>query len=294
MDKRLAPFAADPSALLKSDTPAEGGRLTLDGPGNRLLQDWKLAHVRAVAYLAALAVPVAERDALAREAVARAVGEEPWDEGSDAIDVTLKALRGLLLQRHPTRPQAWQPGPDAFLDWRLATGLVTGKTSPVRNGHFDSMPPIRRTSMAPEPMERRLLRRWFARLRGVGPSRVARREFKKRRKALPWTRVAFRRRLLLATLVLLPTIVASGFMVNVLPRGGGTALEVAIVVVFGVLFGWISIGFWAALMGFYCLVRGDRFAITHSPPTVPRADGTVPDADPTQPTDPHQVKEGDR
>ncbi len=276
MDKRLAPFAADPSALLKSDTPAEGGRLTLDGPGNRLLQDWKLAHVRAVAYLAALAVPVAERDALAREAVARAVGEEPWDEGSDAIDVTLKALRGLLLQRHPTRPQAWQPGPDAFLDWRLATGLVTGKTSPVRNGHFDSMPPIRRTSMAPEPMERRLLRRWFARLRGVGPSRVARREFKKRRKALPWTRVAFRRRLLLATLVLLPTIVASGFMVNVLPRGGGTALEVAIVVVFGVLFGWISIGFWAALMGFYCLVRGDRFAITHSPPTVPRADGTGP------------------
>jgi len=47
--------------------------------------------------------------------------------------------------------------------------------------------------------------------------------------------------LLLATLVLLPTVVASGFMVNVLPRAGGTILEVAIVVVFGVLFGWISI-----------------------------------------------------
>jgi membrane glycosyltransferase len=135
------------------------------------------------------------------------------------------------------------------------------------------MPSLQRTSMAPEPMERRLLRRWFARLRGVGTTRT-RREFRKRRKALPWTRVAFRRRLLLATLVLLPTIVASGFMVNVLPRGGGTALEVVIVVVFGVLFGWISIGFWAALMGFYCLVRGDRFAITHAPPSAPDAVGS--------------------
>ena len=117
--------------------------------------------------------------------------------------------------------------------------------------------------MAPEPMERQLLRRWRARL-GRSEAAAARRAFHRRRRALPWTRVAIRRRLLLATLVLLPTVVASGFMVNVLPRGGGNALEVAIVVVFGLLFGWISIGFWAALMGFYCLVRGDRFAITLS------------------------------
>jgi membrane glycosyltransferase len=271
MDKRLAP-AADPSVLPSADARGDAGRIPLEGPGHRLLQDWKLAHVRAVAYLAALDVPAAERDALAKEAVARAVNEEPWDEGSDAIDVTLSALRTLLLQRKPTAPPPWTVGPDAFLSWRLARGIVSGETAPVRDGCFDSMPPIVRSSMAPEPMERRLVRRWVARVRGAGrPS--ARREFRQRRKAFPWTRVAFRRRLLLTVLVLLPTVVASGFMVNVLPRGGGTPLEVAIVVVFGVLFGWISIGFWAALMGFWCLVRGDRFAITRAEGARTRGDG---------------------
>ena len=49
------------------------------------------------------------------------------------------------------------------------------------------------------------------------------------RRALPWTRVAHRRRCLLALLVLVPSVIASGFMVNVLPHQGGTSLEVAIV-----------------------------------------------------------------
>jgi len=84
IEKRSAPRSDDPSAgLATSPPPAESGRLRLDSPDHRLLQDWKVAHVRAVAYLAALGVPVAERDALAREAVARAVSAEPWDEGSD-------------------------------------------------------------------------------------------------------------------------------------------------------------------------------------------------------------------
>jgi len=68
---------------------------------------------------------------------------------------------------------------------------------------------------------------------------------------------------LLTGLVLIPSVVASGFMVDVLPRQGGTWLEVAIVLVFGALFGWISIGFWSALLGFFCLLRHDRFAITN-------------------------------
>ncbi len=270
---------SDPTGPVPAEEPVESGRLRLEGPGHRLLQDWKLAHVRAVAYLGALGIAEDERDALAREAVTRAVSE-PWDEGSDAIDVTLSQLRTLLLQRHPAPPRPWDGSLDAFLAWRLATGVVARpdaplRTAPVRDGHFDSMPPLCRTSMAPEPMERRLLRRWFGRLRG-GTTAGARREFRRRRRALAWTRVAFRRRLLLATLVLLPTIIASGFMVNVLPRGGSSTLEFVIVVVFGVLFGWISIGFWAALMGFYCLVRGDRFAITRAPGTAPQGEAVSP------------------
>src|SRR5262249_34932668 len=83
------------------------------------------------------------------------------------------------------------------------------------------------------------------------------------RRRLPWTRVARRRRLFLLALVLIPTVIASEFMVNVLPEKGQTWLETAIVVFFGALFGWISIGFWTALLRFITLVRRrDRFAIT--------------------------------
>jgi membrane glycosyltransferase len=63
--------------------------------------------------------------------------------------------------------------------------------------------------------------------------------------------------------VLIPTVVASEFMVEVLPNKGQTLLEFLIVVVFGALFGWISIGFWTAIVGFVILLaRKDRFAIS--------------------------------
>jgi membrane glycosyltransferase len=72
--------------------------------------------------------------------------------------------------------------------------------------------------------------------------------------------------MLLMTLVLIPTVIASGFMVNVLPDQGRTWLEFAIVVFFGALFGWISIGFWTASLGFLILARGrDKFDITNLP-----------------------------
>ena len=76
-----------------------------------------------------------------------------------------------------------------------------------------------------------------------------------------------RRRAALTVLVLLPTVVASLFMVEVLPYQGRAPLELAIVVVFGALFGWISIGFWTAIFGFFTLIRRRRrFAITNLPP----------------------------
>ena len=64
--------------------------------------------------------------------------------------------------------------------------------------------------------------------------------------------------------MLIPSVVASGFMLSVLPHQGQTWLEVAIVLFFGALFGWISIGFWTATLGFFTLViRRRRFAITN-------------------------------
>ena len=59
----------------------------------RLLQDWKAAHARAVAYLEALGVPEDERESLAAHAVERAV------EGTgDAVAATLDALRQLVCE----------------------------------------------------------------------------------------------------------------------------------------------------------------------------------------------------
>jgi uncharacterized membrane protein YgcG len=87
--------------------------------------------------------------------------------------------------------------------------------------------------------------------------------------------------LLLGLLVLIPTTVASGFMVNVLPRHGETWLELAIVAFFGALFGWISIGFWTAVLGFLTLVRRrDGFAITSLAESAEGAPPRARDLDP--------------
>ena len=56
-------------------------------------------------------------------------------------------------------------------------------------------------------------------------------------------------------------------MSAVLPYHGRQILEVAILVFFTVLFGWISAGFWTAMAGFMLLLLGgDRFAISRSAP----------------------------
>jgi membrane glycosyltransferase len=273
----LLPRAGEARAAtvpLRRDAPT--GEPLLEAPVGRLLQDWKGAHARAVAYLAALEVPEDERDALAREAVARAFTSEPWEATSEAIEVTLRALRDVLAERFPATPRPWDAAMDDFLAWRLDAALSgcfapdeTARaltTLPAHDDRFAPAPKLTRGAMVPERSERRVLRRLLDRLRGKRSASVqARRELRRRRRRLPWTRVAARRRMLLATLVLLPSIVASGFMVNVLPHQGGTRLEVAIVLVFGALFGWISIGFWTALLGFWCLIgRRDRFAVTHA------------------------------
>ncbi|MCK6556123.1 glucans biosynthesis glucosyltransferase MdoH [Candidatus Binatia bacterium] len=254
---------------------AANGRLFRVG-SDRLVQDWKEAHDRAVAYLDALAVPAADRDALADTAVEQALDRERWEPDSDAISETMRALRKLVPDRYPRPGPEDAAVPDPFLAWRLevaatgsvdahvpATGTSLCAAGPVP---FASTPPLARGAMVPEHIERRIGRRVLNRLRGRrSDSHDAPRghALRVQRRALPWIGAARRRRLLFLFLVLIPSVVASGFMVNVLPHQGSTWLEVVIVHVFGALFGWISIGFWTALLGFFLLtVRRDRYAIT--------------------------------
>jgi membrane glycosyltransferase len=87
------------------------------------------------------------------------------------------------------------------------------------------------------------------------------------RVALPadWRWVAILRRSALTGLIFVPALIATRYMMEVLPRHGGDALELAIAAVFGVLFAWISAGFWTALVGFGVLMRDrDRFSISRS------------------------------
>src|SRR5581483_9271463 len=107
----------------------------------RLIQDWKEAHERARAYLAALDVPEAERDALAAEAVERAL-DGPWDGATEAVGATLAAVRRLVLER--SVDGAGGDPDEAFRAWRLARASVGSRSVP--RGAWRSTPGLCRRS----------------------------------------------------------------------------------------------------------------------------------------------------
>jgi membrane glycosyltransferase len=220
---------------------------------SRLAEDWKEAAERAMAWLCAGEVPAEQRASLVDAALLRAASMA-WPPGGDAVWATMAAVREL--------------GPAPVVAPDLPGALRS------------SMPPLSRGSMVPDPLGHGLFGRWMRRFsrrsRRPPPTLPPHRPLRGLRRELPWIGAARRRRLLLMGLVAIPSVVASAFMVNVLPHQGRTALEVAIVVFFGALFGWISVGFWTALIGFVSLVRGgERYSIT----------SLVPDGDDT-PIDP--------
>jgi membrane glycosyltransferase len=79
-----------------------------------------------------------------------------------------------------------------------------------------------------------------------------------------WQLAGTLRRTLLFSLVAGQTALAAYFMSGVLPYQGSGPLEIAILVLFTLLFAWVSAGFWTALAGFAVLVFGDVHAISRS------------------------------
>ena len=78
-----------------------------------------------------------------------------------------------------------------------------------------------------------------------------------------WHAVGSFRRVVLLGLVVAQTYIATNFMVAVLPYHGRQLLEIAMLILFAILFAWISGGFWTAIAGFALqLLGGDRYAIT--------------------------------
>ena len=78
-----------------------------------------------------------------------------------------------------------------------------------------------------------------------------------------WQAAGQFRRLVLVGLVLTQTYLATSLMAAVLPYHGREPLEIAIVTLFAILFGWVSAGFWTAIAGFAIVLAGhDRYAIS--------------------------------
>ncbi len=78
-----------------------------------------------------------------------------------------------------------------------------------------------------------------------------------------WHAAGTRRRALLLALIAAQTALATYFMAGVLPYDGSRPLEAALLVVFAILFAWVSAGFWTALAGFGVLIAGgERHALS--------------------------------
>jgi membrane glycosyltransferase len=137
--------------------------------------------------------------------------------------------------------------------------------------HIPTAPPLQRTSIAPSAWPQSLLRRVLG-LRSPQARTGLRIEVAPPPEAHPRLKRdgALRRAGLLA-LTIGQTWIATDFMTTVLPYQGRQPLEIAILVLFVLLFGWVSAGFWTALAGFFLLLTGkDRYAISS------RAPGTGP------------------
>ena len=91
-----------------------------------------------------------------------------------------------------------------------------------------------------------------------------------------WRRSGSRRRSALLFLVLSPTITSSYTMARLLPERASLVLDALLVAVFGILFAWISVGFWAFMGGlFVLLTKRDRFRVSKS---CDGRDLSIPDA----------------
>ncbi|MDB5810974.1 MAG: glucan biosynthesis glucosyltransferase [Betaproteobacteria bacterium] len=130
--------------------------------------------------------------------------------------------------------------------------MTLSSVSPRNRPRLAMMPPINRTSMAPRP--------WTTLADNNAPA--------------SWQAIASLRRWCLFTLIVMQTWIATNYMASVLPYHGGQPLEIAILVLFAILFAWISAGFWTAMAGLTVLLRGgDRHAISlTAAPDMPVAD----------------------
>jgi membrane glycosyltransferase len=78
-----------------------------------------------------------------------------------------------------------------------------------------------------------------------------------------WREAASARRIFLIFLVALQAFGGVWSLLKTLPYQGQAPIELALIILFSILFSWISFGFWTAVFGFILIWRGrDRFDLT--------------------------------
>lgn len=151
-----------------------------------------------------------------------------------------------------------------------------------------AMRSIKRTSMFPEKWNTNPVRRMWDRL--SGKSKQPQHQFNNKQDAQAdkrWRRAGAIRRWILLVLMLVQTSIATWYMKTILPYQGWDlidlfsltgkpvmqyvmellpyVLQFGILILFAILFCWVSAGFWTALMGFLQLLIGrDKYSISSS------------------------------
>ena len=141
-----------------------------------------------------------------------------------------------------------------------------------------STPPLNRGGMAAQPWRAQPLRGLLNVLRGgdAGPAVIAAHSAPQAVDTRLWQAAAQRRRNALLALIVLSALAAASALWSAWPAVETSALQVVVLALFTVLFGWIAAGFWTAVMGFVVLLRGgDRYSPTRGldarAPISPRA-----------------------
>ena len=154
---------------------------------------------------------------------------------------------------------------------------------------LQAMPKATRSSMFPDPWRTNPVGRFWDRLRGrdVTPRYLSRLTKEEQEREAKWRTVGSLRRYTLLILTLAQTVVATWYMKTILPYQGWALinpadmvgqnlwvsfmqllpylLQTGILILFAVLFCWVSAGFWTALMGFLQLLIGrDKYSISAS------------------------------
>src|SRR5436190_10528019 len=206
-------------------------------------------------YLDRLPLSTAERSELLARLASSAAG--PAIDAREAFATLHRALAGADVNADdPTR---------ASIRRRLA--LTAAQDAPlVLDAHgrerLPTAPPLARSSMVPPPWSRRLIARARGAREGSPGSQSGTAAPDPQG---PWHAVGSFRRIVLLGLIVAQTYIATNFMVAVLPYHGQQPLEIVMLVLFAILFAWVSGGFWTAIAGFVLqLLGGDRFAISRT------------------------------